>query len=125
MTDIDRKTAELKGWRERGPYLWINGITGEHKEGDGARLFNWSTSDAKAFDLVDEVSQKTPERTGRWYLRMQEEYASPGLDFMPWDAMFLYCVGPEIKHKVRERGKTRAEAICRAYIALKEWEGKR
>lgn len=115
MTDLDLKIAELKGWDiAQDDYLGevvrfdtpMGRVTLEPQ--------NWSTSDAKAFELVDEVTT----------------FAHP------YPAFELFVLATEPKHarwmaKFHSGahtdggvGETRAEAICRAYIALKEWEGK-
>jgi hypothetical protein len=111
MTDLDRKIAELKGWEVIGtahPDLHGHpdplsvpaaGLMGK-KDGEVRALAFWSTSDAKALELVDELGMQ---------FRLE---GNPG----HWSAVFdVYG-----QHHI-DGGTTRPEAICRAYIAAREW----
>lgn len=127
MTDLDKKVAEAKGWRyspfgeekERNSstgqvfpmsegFVYVQGESTYHVAGWAC---NWSTDTAKAFELVDEVGFR---------LTLQGEKDD-------WFAVIWALEKPDDKfpNPIKEYGETRAEAICRAYIALKEWEKKR
>lgn len=132
MNDLDRKIAELKGWRPitQGDYDRIEktirmktvypcGICRDRPDGgldvanDAIHSHTWSTSDAKAFELVDEMLAAIAGR-----MDVSIYYASsPGV----WNC----DINVDSMTEVERWGRTRPEAICRAYIALKEWEKKR
>ena len=133
MTDLDRKIAELKGWSivtatEFG-VMTGRDIIGSADViikdcapnaiclGDECGIGGWSTSDAKAFELVDEMESQFPP----YHFQLARLPDPNG-----WRGKFTMDVGDKMMapRKYTGQGNTRAEAICRAYIALKEWEGK-
>lgn len=129
MTDLDRKIAEAKGWRyspfgeekERNSstgqvfpmsegFVYVQGESTYHVAGWAC---NWSTDTAKAFELVDEL---TGASTNVVFQLTQGQVTRQ------WQASFI-CLAP--RHRVNGEAPTVPEAICQAYIALKEWEKKR
>jgi hypothetical protein len=111
LNDLDRKIAELKGWVEftqaaTGLRYWgihqpapYGGVEVKATFEDAA----WSTSDSKALELVDEemaggahISIVGDPHTGEWEVEIGT-----------------------LRHT--GTGATRPEAICRAYIAAREW----
>jgi hypothetical protein len=144
MTDLDRKIVELKGWRivtatEFGVMTGREIISDADviiKDcapsaiclGDECGIGGWSTSYAKAFELVDEVGEPLffIERFGRlgaktWkaYFSLAQKITYHGDDLKPRASSF------NAPRDFIGEAKTAAEAICRAYIALKEWEEKK
>jgi hypothetical protein len=113
LNDLDKRIAEAKGWR-----LFKPGETTpkDHAEWSESKaiwkpesLADWSTSDAKAFELVDELDTQ-------FFL---ERYGQPKWE---WAAVFLYRFGGGAPGKeFRGVGPTRPEAICRAYLAAMEY----
>lgn len=130
MNDLDRKIGELKGWRyslpgaetERRPdgtilplpegFTWMDGETECYLEGCACA---WSTSDSKALELVDELQGKMAFRLEccpsgiMWYAT-----------FSPVTTGMSALIQIELS-KAEGSGITRPEAICRAYIAAREW----
>jgi len=83
-------------------------------------LPSWSTSDAKAFELVDEVLGACPSdfalllSEGRWIATFG--LLSPDGDIgLKRQNGIAYC------HLKDGSTPTRPEAICRAYLAAMEW----
>jgi hypothetical protein len=106
MNELDKKIAELKGYYNPAEvnefecascgYEILSIRSGDYKMING----QWSTSDAKAFELVDELGM---------------EFKIEGKQSR-WSAVFdVYG-----QHH-QETSQTRPEAICRAYIAAVEW----
>ena len=129
MTDLDRKIAELKGWKrpewekdfpfEPGDGLYSAGGTLEYIEGQEAPM--WSQDIAKAFELVDEVCGPRADRLKP--ISFSIICAEPNgwvkrVKFFQWK-------NNRITQEWNGDGWSIQEAICRAYIALKEWEGKK
>ena len=96
MNDLDKKIAELKGWTERNHGIWDHPQLGW---AEPLASLNWSLSDAKAFELVDEMTVDTDfelaynSRIGEWKAKIGRILVD------------------------EESGQSRAEAICRVYIA--------
>lgn len=105
MNDLDAKIAELKGWSISGNTITAPADLFGYMEQDPERFW-WSTSDAKAFELVDEL------RAVGWFFSMQD------MRDKTWRACF---VNDGAGHTGMQAGPTRPEAICRAYIAAREW----
>lgn len=119
MNDLDKRIEKLKGVRIMldGPY--VGGIMP-----DGAKYNcpTWSTSDAKAFELVDELMDIGPGWSFHLDSAMlnREKLKDSGFKIAEraenWNCSFMHglavCMGG---------GKKRPEAICRAYIAAREW----
>lgn len=134
MTDLDRKIAELKGWKrpewekdfpfEPGDGLYSAGGTLEYIEGQEAPM--WSQDIAKAFELVDEICIDQDNKKGARFHLIQWE-AKTGIA-AHWEARIEpYWIDGEytltqVGNRFDGRGQTRPEAICRAYIALRERE---
>jgi hypothetical protein len=105
VNDLDKRIAELKG------YVKFHDTEAMVKEDPKSLITKetacWSTSDAKALELVDELD--FPFKL----LTLSETPAAR------WLAHFHY---PETqKYPNGEIGSTRPEAICKAYIAAREW----
>jgi hypothetical protein len=115
MNDLDRKIAELKGlWTKHWPYVCEN----PDKREETRVECDWSTSDSKALELVDELQ-------GKFRLRL---LSSPS--GLAWQAHFDECVLGLVaftpgKHfscaTFQGIASSRPEAICRAYIAARTW----
>lgn len=104
MHDLDKRIAELKGY----DLVVMDQTRAERPDfPENGEFFRWSTSDAKAFELVDELNTQ-------FFI---ERFGNPII----WAAVFLYRNNALHEKDFRSEGKTRAEAICRAYIAAKEW----
>lgn len=130
MTDLDRKIAELKGWRHvpAGTEKVMLGSHATLSEGwveptpkgewyHAAFNCDWSGSDSKALELVDELTRPDSSRLHMFAVNLQfcEDFG--------WRALFQ-AHGPgrhQVKWKQCCEGPTRPEAICRAYIAAREW----
>lgn len=111
MNDPDKRIAELKGLKieiMQGDSSGVTEIWLGIAPGSNAcePTEPWSRSDAKALELVDELIEGHPgtginitreRQTGRW--------------------MVAICPGDW----VHGEAATRPEAICRAYIAAREW----
>lgn len=121
MTDLDRKIAELKGWRyHKDKYL---GEGFAHSENPFGEIFLsgrewWSKDIAKAFELVNEVCGPLPDRLIP--ISFILSCAEPDkwvkhIKFFQWNKN-------QIANEWGGKGSSIQEAICRAYIALKEWE---
>lgn len=142
MNDLDKRIAELKGWISFSEYRkeWIavpppgsepptrydddsepaayyksDRYPGEFFSQDASymdgwpkgtffHIPSWATSDAKALELVDELGRG---------LRLE------GCGFH-WSAVIDF-----FGQHHQETGTTRPEAICRAYIAAREWAASR
>jgi hypothetical protein len=116
MNDLDRKIAELKGWEVSLDGMLIEAHGAKPQDflnwGDGAGL--WSTSDSKALELVDEVQAAEPGSTFNLFGGLGK------YDRLPvWVAHFTFWSGTV--NTKEGRAATRPEAICRAYIAAREW----
>jgi hypothetical protein len=128
MNELDRRIAELKGWK------WIDAPSNAavksmcafmppgfiERRGNKAIWHSpincdWSTSDTKAFELVDELQ-------GKFALELKSSPSG-----LTWSACFK-----EVKTGFPEalcgsfyaftvEDVSRPEAICRAYIAAKEY----
>lgn len=123
MTDLDRKIAELKGWAFSATGLYAANQEGEHigllaLNFQESTPFGWSTDIAKAFELVDEVCGPRSDRVR--CVSFAIVCAEPG-DWRHF-AKFFHWAGDHSEEIGHGDGATRPEAICRAYIALKEWE---
>lgn len=111
MNDLDKRIAELKGWAVVGAkfndrYLGIVvRVDGKNQD------VSWSTSDAEALELVDELAALPFELL----TLSQAPYAR-------WLARFHCPADQGLKGAV---GATRPEAICRAYICIREWMEKK
>ena len=134
MHALDRKIAELKGWRpitaadlEKKAALqkWCpedrvvgcrdredGGLDfGTHKDGEPT----WSTSDSKALELVDELERGTPGILfSKFFFRLERMENGQG-----WKAVFITdtqgCMIPSKKFTGQDT--TRPKAICRAWLA--------
>jgi hypothetical protein len=113
VTDLDHQIARSKGWTHvpAGTPPWKPGEPSTTPEGyRGAGLFHlapdccWSTDDAKALELVDEVRGK---------LEFVLKTHGGG-----WFAYFLHL--PSCQTMDGE-APTRPEAISRAYLAAMAW----
>jgi hypothetical protein len=131
MNELDKRIAELKGfwWDLSEGVVWITPPVPVNQHGivDGGRRclsigdFCYSTDDAKALELVDELAPVTA--------------GSPEWGFMcgcfgkEWNATFYRSVRTKPHgeiivhpdHQFEGDAPTRPEAICRAYIAAREW----
>lgn len=118
--NLDRRIAELKGWEwdERERMVWTDPPYETVKMGEKTTeqcglimsACCWSTSDAKALELVDELVTFEDGWTGFEILTLSVTNG------YRWRAGFL--------HREKEWlgvGHTRPEAICRAYIAAVDW----
>lgn len=131
MNDLDRKIAELKGMPVDGEVThWPVG------EDDKGKLFptgdpipqnwGWSTSDAKALELVDELVYDAPNRMARFRFILISWNAT-AIKPARWEARFEPYETDEGRtytssgHRFDGQAPTRPEAICRAYIAAREW----
>lgn len=128
MNDLDRKIAELKGWEyvpASGPIfpggkMRLSEGYGEVVPGHEEKWFhlasecNWSTSDSKALELVDEM-------TIRDEICGFELFLLATVPKRIWKAQFHVHGDPRQIPAVAE---SRPEAICRAYIACREWMAK-
>ncbi len=107
MNDLDKRIAELKGWKITMKSLYGSPLMVIERPGENALMGDpesplWSTSDAKAFELVDELTA-----TNGFKLQWNP-------DTEVWSCEFDVAIG-------RGRAATRSEAICCAYIAAREW----
>lgn len=124
MTDLDRQIAELKGLRMACIFgdtdFGAVGMDLEIIPGSGSfeRVDCWSTSDAKAFELVDELTSPNNSRLREWFFYICTDSTNIG----DWMASFLLGRKPRYHDPISKIGKTRAEAICKAYIAVIDWE---
>lgn len=136
MTDLDREIARMKGWREVQLNDRLHPVYAEiHKPKDigdevGATMrtreeCNWSTSDAKAFELVDEVCA-----SGLHYFSMflscegdTREWSADLFSYWPWLCSFTRQTRKDDRGSIIAKGfgNSRPEAICRAYIEAKKW----
>ncbi len=125
MNDLDRRIAESKGWEfdAKEGIVWTtphvprneHGIVDGGREGFDPGDCCWSTSDAMAFELVDEIMAADPKVC----FNLDHHYG--GLS--PWSARFRIgfgIVGRDFTGAPCD-GQTRPEAICRAYLAAREW----
>lgn len=110
MNDLDRKIAELKGasLMPDGPY--VGGITPDRSKYVAP---TWSTSDSNALELVDELTRPEQNRMTEFAFAMRTAEVGRG-----WLAIFFPGQG---RDHFPGGGYTRPEAICRAYIAAREW----
>ena len=122
MKGLDRKIAELKGWRHvpAGTETVMRGSRATLAEGYVERLdmggewyhagfnCNWSGSDSKALELVDDLDTQC----------FIERFGQPN---WKWAAVFIYRTPGLPGPTFRAEGTTRPEAICRAYIAAREF----
>lgn len=104
MNDLDRKIAELKGipYREHAQYNFIQELEG------AATTWN---SDAAALELVDELHPAH-------FFTLKSLPNSQG-----WKAVFQPDPGNRMVGTPKYTGQdmSRPKAICRAYIAAREW----
>lgn len=122
MNGLDKRIAELKGWRivPLQQYIEMTGREPSLPQNEyvirdvAPRAINvldahdWSTSDAKAFELVDEIDHHFALERG----------LSSDTEAWEWEWRAGFMLGAEIRMHV---APTRPEAICRAYIAAREW----
>lgn len=123
MTDLDRKIAELKGWRYHKDNNLGEGFIHETPLGD-LTLYGtkwWSTDIAKAFELVNEVCGPRADRLKP--ISFSLICAEP--DGWVKRVKFFQWENNRITKKWDGEGGSIQEAICRAYIALREREGKK
>lgn len=116
MNDLDRRIAEAKGFKFGLDGAVAAGPDGKHYL---SAWFCWSTSDAKAFELVDELAPATDKKDPEWGFMC-------GIFGKEWNATFYKAVhrnGDLVCDPIRLEGNapTRPEAICRAYLAAMEW----
>lgn len=125
-TLLDQQVALLKGWefdpmegawwmspeeKAAGRY-WCGGLT-------------WTSDDAKALELVDELVVDQPDGAGCRFMLIKWEPRSEKP--ARWEARFEpYWIDGKYTmtaqgHRFDGQGQTRPEAICRAYIAAREW----
>jgi hypothetical protein len=115
MNDLDRKIAELKRVPlETGMYRTPGEIIpgrGFVPSGPAVEELPplWSTSDAKALELADEAMDGVFE-----FCVTGTNYTDRDVNWFAWFAL----LGGKT---ARGEGRTRPEAICRAYIAAREW----
>lgn len=143
MTDLDRKIAELKGWRPEKPFdqirdfgevYWLdqNGKRTEFAvvgfyHCDGAEgwdhgyhvpEFSPSCNTSQAVELVDEMVAMPK------VIAIRIECYGSFETGISWGCG-VTCDGGEMKNPIfLPIEPTIPEAICRAYIALKEWENR-
>jgi hypothetical protein len=129
MNPTDRKIAELKGLPAEGEIThWPVG------EDDKGRVFptgdpspqnwGWSISDSKALELVDELIKVEANKPAR-------EFVGPpslGFSITRERGSGAYSAHLSVSDSNGENTEwhagaaaTRPEAICRAYIAAREW----
>lgn len=118
MNDLDRKIAELKGIK---PELQqATGPTGNPIGRPGHLLTpnwgQWSTSDAKALELVDELTHLGPVPLERFCFILATYDGGK-----TWSAAFAKHQRSRLLNQYDGQGRTRPEAICRAYIAACEF----
>jgi hypothetical protein len=103
MNDLDRRIAEAKGRR-------IDMLGGIETTMPGIYELGptWSTSDTKAFELVDEIDHHFALERG----------LSSDTEAWEWEWRAGFMLGAEIR---MHAAPTRPEAICRAYLAAMEW----
>lgn len=132
MTDLDRKIAELKRWRHvpAGTETVIRGMRATLSEGwmeplsKGGEWYhaafncNWSTSDSKALELVDELGQHHPSRMWKFFFRLDQLENGQGWRAVFWQDLQGKMIPPR---KYTGQDPTRPKAICRAYIAAVTW----
>ena len=109
MNDLDKRIAELKGWIiTQDKYLGTRFNYGTPVGELSIDAYSWAESDAKAFELVDEISAPVVFELKR--SRLPDT----------WYAWFSFA-----DHNSVGYGATRPEAICKAYIAAREYLEKR
>lgn len=131
MNELDKRIAELKGlwWDDAENCVWLDPPVPINKHGimDAGRNmvsighFSYST-DERAFELVDELMDTGPGWSFHLDSAMlnREKLKDSGFKIAEraenWNCSFMHglmiCMGG---------GKSRPEAICRAYIAAREW----
>lgn len=130
MTDLDRKIAELKGWEwdEAARMVWTEPafereVFGEKvpaRRGLVMSYCSWSTSDSRALELVDELG------AAKRVLVLRLELMAPLADEKrEWMCTVTLDGGKYKNTTFAPIAPTRPEAICRAYIAAREWMEKR
>lgn len=124
VTDLDRQIAEIKDIApptakqmeslvaihgQMAPFYWIR----THRGADLAicepvrfESLNWSTSDSKALELVDELGHP---------------FLMEGLRDHWTASITILGARGQCDNFFQENGATRPEAICRAYIAAVTW----
>jgi hypothetical protein len=123
MNELDKKIAELKGFYNacevtefecQSCGYEIKAIRDkDYKHIGGA----WSTSDERAFELVDELTLPANNRLTEFDFVLGLAIRKP----WTWVACFTTITGFQLKDQYRGEGITRPEAICRAYIAAMEY----
>jgi hypothetical protein len=110
VNDLDRKIAGLKGMKDPDKLegLEVVALIG----GD----YSWSTSDSKALELVDEL---LAEFNHEWEIMIRK---------IPCSRVWWVAISDKENtfwrhkgHSFEAEASTRPEAICRAYIAAREW----
>lgn len=140
MNDLDRKIAELKGWKHIGSHDVQNGVAAIQRwfpkdkvefyrdRPDGGTDFGtfrgdeptWSTSIEKAFELVDELSYEQNNRLRHYGVAITKRESE-----LEWACTFVKMddwISTSNHTRIMRKGKTASEAICRAYIAVREAE---
>lgn len=134
MNDLDQKIAETKGWEwdaaER--MVWTDPpfetvVYGEKTSARRGLIMSaccWSTSDAEAFELVDEVAEPLffIERYGKSGDKRWKAHFAFGQRITYFDEARGATVSiPDVPKDIFGEGPTRPEAICRAYLAAMEY----
>jgi hypothetical protein len=132
LNDLDKQIATLKG------YSPLSGIMGEFHWGFPAlrhqvkvvvpipvKDLNWSASDARALELVDELVRQNPNRPRDIGFALYYEVAYPmgseSVRIIQWQCSFYEEDGnKKIREIAHAMGFSRPESICRAYIAVRE-----
>ncbi len=109
MKDLNKRIAELKGW-EYDPvdFGWFR-TPEEKKNGQSQGELVWTGSDADALDLVDEIQNA---------MFFFERF---GTGVKTWRAVFSFRGDGSTWKDFEGRSQSRPEAICKAYIAAREW----
>ena len=133
MNELDKQIASLKGWEwdEKEGMVWTTPHVPKNEHGviDGGREGFviglrpwWSTDDGTALELVDELAEP---------LFFVERFGKPG--GKKWKAHFSLPYSQLLEqiedrklyqtqyHDASGEAATRPEAICRAYLAAREW----
>lgn len=127
-TDLDEQIAKLKGWRwSEDLHGWLYSEECTMTHGPFVVGLRWATSEDEAWGLVDELADP---------LFFIERYGKPGQK--RWKAHFAFgrrltwfdesrnatISVPDAPFDAYGEGATRPEAICRAYIAAREYISK-
>jgi hypothetical protein len=137
LNDLDRKIAWLKGWEVIGTFnesQWPEvdffaapqGLMVKSVEtGEIQRLGLWSTSDTKALDLVDEILTACECDFALQITEEKKWIATFGIISRDGDIALKIPGGLKCCFIKDGSAPTRPEAICRAYIAAKEFLNKK